>query len=74
MFTRTITITIKRAFCHHRDLIQTPVSILSDKEKIEYLTNKINIINTKIDSIHSIDNIYKFCINCIFIPFLLFKG
>lgn len=69
MFTRTI---IKRAFCHHRDLIPTPVSILSDKEKIEDLTNNINIINTKIDSIHKymnnyidntdtdIDNIYKF--------------
>jgi hypothetical protein len=70
MFTRSNI--IKRAFCHHRDLIPKRVSILSDKEKIEDLTNNINIINTKIDSIHKymnnyidntdtdIDNIYKF--------------
>ena len=89
MFTRSII--IKRAFCHHRDLIKTPQNILSDKEKIEDLTNQINIINTKIDSIHNyinnfidntdtdIDYIYQFSrinfvlVNCICIPFILFK-
>ena len=90
MFTRSII--IKRAFGHHRDLIKTPQHILSDKEKIEDLTNQINIINTKIDSIENymknyiyntdsdIDYIYKFyrinfvLVNCICIPFLLFRG
>jgi enamine deaminase RidA (YjgF/YER057c/UK114 family) len=47
---------IKRAFSHHRDLIQTPGSTLPDKVKLESyvqdLTNKINHIQTKIDIIN----------------------
>ena len=90
MFTRSII--IRRAFCHHRDLIKTPVCILPDKEKIEDFTKQINTINAKIDSIDNcmnnyinntdtdIDNIYKFLrinfvvVNCICIPFILFKS
>ena len=78
MFTRSII--IKRAFCHHRDLIKTPVSILSDKEKIEDLTKKINRIEAKIDKINK-ENIImdKYIIvnfvltNAIFMPLLFFK-
>jgi hypothetical protein len=78
MFTRSII--IKRAFCHHRDLIKTPVSILSDKEKIEDLTKKINRIESKIDQINK-ENIimYKYIIvnfvltNAIFMPLIFFK-
>ena len=78
MFTRSII--IKRAFCHHRDLIQTPLSILSDKEKIEDLTKKINRIEAKIDKINK-ENIImdKYIIvnfvltNAIFMPLLFFK-
>ena len=78
MFTRSII--IKRAFCHHRDLIKTPVSILSDKEKIEDLTKKINRIEAKIDQINK-ENIImdRYIIvnyvltNAIFMPLLFFK-
>jgi hypothetical protein len=79
---------IKRTFSHHRDLIQIPGSTLHDKEKIEDLTNKINSINSKIydinikiyDIVDFIDKTNKYMffnfvmINCISIPFLLFRG
>jgi hypothetical protein len=79
MFTRSIII-IKRGFCHHRDLIPKRVSILSDKEKIEDLTSKINRIEAKIDQINKeniiINNyiIVNFVLtNAIFMPLLFFK-
>ena len=47
---------IKRTFCHHRDLIQTPGSTLHSREKLESsvqnLTNKIHCIQSKIDQIN----------------------
>lgn len=78
MFTRSNI--IKRAFCHHRDLIPKRVSILSDKEKIEDLTSKINHIEAKIDKINE-DNIIvnnyimvNFVLtNAILMPLLFFK-
>lgn len=55
---------IKRAFSHHRDLIQTPGSTLHSREKLESsvqdLTYKINHIETKIDQI---DKKISSCIN-----------
>jgi hypothetical protein len=71
---------IKRAFCHHRDLIPKPVSFLSDKEKIEDLTSKINRIEAKIDQINE-ENIitHKYIMvnfvitNAIFMPLLFLK-
>jgi hypothetical protein len=75
---------IKRAFSHHRDLIQTPGSTLPDKVKLEPyvqdLTSKINRIEAKI---HAMDKeniiihnyiIVNFVItNAIFMPLLFFK-
>jgi enamine deaminase RidA (YjgF/YER057c/UK114 family) len=75
---------IKRAFSHHRDLIQTPGSTLPDKVKLESyvqdLTNKINHIQTKIDIINK-ENIImqKYIIvnfvltNAIFLPLIFLK-
>ena len=40
---------IKRTFCHHRDLIQTPISNKQNLEtSVQDLTNKISHINPKI--------------------------
>ena len=52
---------IKRAFSHHRDLIQTPGSTLHSREKLESsvqnLTSKINRIEAKIDTMDNENNI-----------------
>ena len=75
---------IKRAFSHHRDLIQTPGSTLHSREKLESsvqdLTYKINHIETKIDQIDKKNIImHKYIIvnfvltNAIFMPLLFFK-
>ena len=49
---------IKRTFCHHRDLIQTPISNKQNLEtSVQDLTNKIHDVNTKIylNKFNSID-------------------
>ena len=44
---------IKRTFCHHRDLIQTPISNRQNLEtSAQDLTNKINHINIKIHDVN----------------------
>jgi hypothetical protein len=72
---------IKRAFSHHRDLIQTPGSTLPSREKLEPyvqdLTSKINRIEAKMNTIDK-ENITmnKYIIinfvltNAIFMPLL----
>jgi len=48
---------IKRTFCHHRDLIQTPISNKQNLEtSVQDLTNMYNIYLNKFNSIDPLTN------------------
>ena len=62
---------IKRAFCHHRDLIQTPASTISHHLSRDEINENVNKLVSKIDIIDKkVNNIDKY----IFLNFALIHG
>jgi len=62
---------IKRAFCHHRDLIKTPTSTFINNHLAEETNKNVNELVSKFDIIDKkVNNIDKY----IFLNFALIHG